>query len=48
MYRIGIAYFGSPNLLLSDCGEKFVNDLFQQMNEKINVETRGTELENQH
>ena len=42
IYRIWIAYFGSPNLFLNDNGGEFSNDTFQEMNEKLNVETRTT------
>ena len=40
IYRIWIVYFGSPNLFLCDNGGEFSNDLFQEINEKVNVETR--------
>ena len=45
IYRIWFAYFRSPHLFLSNNGSEFSNDLFQKMNEKLNVEPRITTAE---
>ena len=45
IFRLWIAYFGTPLKFLSDnCGE-FGNDVFREMNEKLNVETLTTAAE---
>ena len=45
IFRIWIAYFGSPLKFLSDNGGEFGNDVFREMNEKLNVETLTTAAE---
>ena len=42
IYRIWISYFGSPKKFMSDNGGEFSNDLFREMNEKLNIETATT------
>ena len=42
IYRIWIAYFGPPQLFISDNGGEFSNDVMTEMNEKLGVETRTT------
>ena len=40
-----IAYFGTPLKFLSDNGGEFGNDVFREMNEKLNVQTLITAAE---
>ena len=42
IFQIWIAYFGSPQKILTDNGGEFSNDLFREMNEKMNVITWTT------
>ena len=42
VYLIWIAYFGSPEIFLSDNGGKFFNETYREMNENLNVVTLTT------
>ena len=45
IFRVWIAYFGCPRKFMSDNGGEFSNDVFREMNEKLNVETITTAAE---
>jgi transposase InsO family protein len=45
IFRIWIAYFGCPRKFMLDNGGEFSNDVFREMNEKLNVETITTAAE---
>ena len=40
-----IAYFGYPRKFLSDNGGEFINNSYQEMNEKLNIGTATTAAE---
>ncbi|XP_057305251.1 uncharacterized protein LOC130642182 [Hydractinia symbiolongicarpus] len=42
VFRFWIAYFGSPSTILTDNGGEFSNEVLQEMNEKLNIETKTT------
>ena len=39
IFKIWIAYFGAPLKFHSDNGGEFANEIFREMNEKLNIET---------
>ena len=39
IFKIWISYFGAPHKFHSDNGGEFANEVFREMNEKLNVET---------
>ena len=45
IFRIWIAYFGAPKVMFSDNGGEFNNEVFREMNEKLNIETKTTAAE---
>ena len=42
IFQSWIAYFGAPKRLHSDCGGEFVNDVLEEMNEKLGIESSST------
>ena len=42
IFQCWIAYFGAPRRLHSDCGGEFVNDVLEEMNEKLGIEPSST------
>ena len=45
IYSMWIAYFRCPSKFLSDNGGEFNNDSYQEMNQKLNIETTTTAAE---
>ena len=45
IFRMWIAYFGCSKKMFSDNGGEFNNDVFREMNEKLNIETTTTSAE---
>jgi len=42
IFQRWIAYFGAPKRLHSDCGGEFCNEVLEEMNEKLGIETSTT------
>ena len=42
IFQIRVAYFRARGKFYSDCGGKFVNDVFREMSEKLGIETITT------
>ena len=42
IFKMWLAYFGSPRQFHSDCGGEFANEVFHEMNEKFGIETSTT------